>query len=82
MAKTKIKINRMGVRAMLNEPGAVAVCKQYASQVAQRAGSGYGMEVKHGKRRASVRVVAQTEAAKRDCYANNTLVKALGGGEG
>ena len=53
---------------------------QQGLDVAQRAGSGYGADVRAGRNRAQCRVYATTDAADRDNRANNTILKAGDGG--
>ncbi len=42
--RVQVKLNRAGVRALLKSEQMAAVCRQYASRVVQRAGTGYEMQ--------------------------------------
>ena len=80
MSKVNFKLNRAGVRELMQSPEAVSVCRDYAEMVRGRAGDGYEVTTYVGKNRANASVFAETYKARKDNYENNTLLKALGGG--
>lgn len=80
MSKVKFKLNRAGVRELLCSPEAMAVVTEYADAISGRAGEGYEVTSMTGKTRVNASVAAVTVEARKDNYANNTLLKALGGG--
>ena len=75
----KFVLNRSGVRELLQSDEMMAVCRDYAQKVADRAGDGYELDEYVGKNRVNVSIGAVTEEAKQDNYDNNTLLKAIGG---
>ena len=81
MSKVKFKLDRAGVRELMQSPEAVSVCTEYANNILSRCPSGLGYEVSSmvGKTRANASVFAATPEARRDNYQNNTLLKARGG---
>ena len=81
MSKVKFKLDRAGVRELMQSPEAVNVCTEYANAIMSRCPSGLGYEVSSmvGKTRANASVFAATPEARRDNYQNNTLLKARGG---
>lgn len=77
MGKTKIKLNSAGVREMLKSESMQALLSERASEIAARAGAGYGTDVFVGKTRANASVFVNDREAMRDEMNNNTLLKAL-----
>lgn len=77
MGKTKIVLNSAGVRELLKSEEMQALLSQRASEIAARAGAGYGTDVFVGKTRANASVFANDAEAQRDNLKNNTLLKAL-----
>ena len=77
MSKKKFKLNRSGVRALLQSNEMQAVLEQQASAIRNRAGVGYKQDTYVGKNRANAMVWADTYPAKRDNMKNNTLLKAV-----
>lgn len=77
MSKNKFKLNRSGVRALLQSNEMQAVLEQQASAIRNRAGVGYKQDTYVGKNRANAMVWADTHQAKRDNMKNNTLLKAV-----
>lgn len=73
----KFELNRNGVRELLQSSEIQAIIKQHASAKASQAGSGYAYDVKVGKSRAYANIYAETEEAKKDNFANNTLEKVI-----
>lgn len=80
MSKVDFKLNRSGVRSLMQSPEAQAIVESYARQVQSRAGEGYEVSTYVGKTRVNASVRAETFEARQDNYNNNTLLKALGGG--
>lgn len=78
MSKT-FKLNRKGVRELMQSQEMQAVLQEKASQITARCGDGYEHDVMVGKNRANAMVRASTYAAKRDNMDNNTLLKAVRG---
>ena len=81
MSKVKFKLDRAGVRELMQSPEAQNVCTEYANRILSRCPGGLGYEVSSmvGKTRANASVFAATPEARRDNYQNNTLLKARGG---
>ena len=75
----KFVLNRSGVRELLRSQEMMDVIRDYAQQVADRAGDGYGLSEYVGRNRVNVSIGAETKEASQDNYDNNTLLKALGG---
>ena len=75
----KFELNRAGVKELLQSSQMMAICEQYAKQVAGRAGDGYEVTTYTGPSRVNASVHAATKEAMKDTYTNNTLVKALHG---
>lgn len=78
MSKT-FKLNRAGVRELMQSEAMQSVLRDKASQIQNRCGDGYEHDVMVGKNRANAMVRASTYAAKRDNMDNNTLLKAVRG---
>lgn len=83
MAKSKVKfvLNKAGVIQMLKSDEMEAALNTYGEKVAGRAGNGYGHKSIMSGDRVKCFVSAETDKAKRDNMKNNTLLKALGGGQ-
>ena len=77
MGKIKFKLNRQGVRELMKSDAMVDVLNKYATTVKNNAGAGYGSDIKRGKNRANVAIYPITKEANKECYNNNTLLKAL-----
>lgn len=84
--KYKFELNHAGVGQLLNSSEMQAILDGHAGRVLSSAGAGYGVRIvssagrkKRGTRLKAI-IRAETSAAKRDVYENNTLLKALGGG--
>lgn len=76
----KFKLNRQGVRELLQSPEMAQICQEEAEKVAARAGEGYEVDTHVGLNRVNASVSAATRAAYYDNLKNNTLLMALGGG--
>lgn len=81
MSKVRFKLNRAGVRELMQSPEAQSVVLEYANNILSRCPSGLGYEVSTsvGTTRVNASVFAATPEARRDNYNNNTLLKARGG---
>ena len=81
MSKVRFKLNRAGVRELMQSPEAMGVVTEYANGILSRCPSGLGYEVSSmvGATRVNASVFAATPDARRDNYENNTLLKARGG---
>lgn len=77
MSKNTFKLNRSGVRELLQSSAMEAVLEEQASAIRNRAGVGYKQDTYVGKNRANAMVWADTYPAKRDNMKNNTLLKAV-----
>ncbi|HJA90487.1 MAG TPA: hypothetical protein H9948_06820 [Candidatus Jeotgalibaca merdavium] len=77
MSKNKFKLNRSGVRELLQSKDMQAALEVEASAIRNRAGVGYKQDTYVGKNRANAMVWADTYPAKRDNMKNNTLLKAV-----
>lgn len=75
----RFKLNLNGVKELLKGSDMQEILASYGQSVTQRAGSGYSSDVQEGRNRAICRVKADTSEAVADNYANNTLLKSLGG---
>lgn len=78
MADTVFKLNYAGVGQLLKSDEMMDVCREYAEEVQSRAGDGYEISEYVGKTRVNVSVYAATKEALKECYEDNTLLKALG----
>ena len=78
MSKVKFELNRAGVRDLMRSAEAIEVCRSYAEEIRNRAGTGYDVDTYVGINRANASVFAATEEARKDNYENNTLLKARG----
>ena len=75
MSDFVFKLNREGVRELLQSPETQDVLISFADQVSSRAGEGYSVHV--GPNRANVSVVADTDEAVADNLDQNTLEKSI-----
>lgn len=74
----KVKLNREAVKNQLLKSDEMKnICKQFANDISQRAGSGYEVSTYTGSNRVNAQVFASTYRAKRDCIENNALLRAL-----
>ena len=81
MGNVRIRLDRGGIKALLNAPEVEALVKEHAAAVAGRAGDGYEAAPPHrtGQRWAA-NVYPATREAAIDNLENNTLLRAIGGG--
>lgn len=76
----KIELNHDGVRALLRSPEMLAICEGKAREIRARLGDGYGVNSRTGSGRVNAEVKAESYAARRENYRENTILKALRGG--
>lgn len=79
MAKVHFKLNKEGVRQLLQSEEMKGVCQGYASAIQGRCGEGYEVTTFTGKTRVNASVHAATVEARRENAKNNTLLKAVRG---
>lgn len=77
MSKIKFKLNRRGVRDLLNGDRMKETISNQCGSIASRAGTGYASNVHYSDQRIIGTVYAETDEAKRDNLKNNTLLKAV-----
>lgn len=82
MAKTRVKLNNAGFRALRNSAAVVNDLRSRAERVRTAAGNGYVVEGGAGRNRARFVVITAKPSAIRDNAKNNTLIKAMGAGNG
>ena len=80
MSRTKVKLNKSQVREYLKDDSVAELCREYAEEIASRAGAGYAVSVQYGKNRVWATAYPATPEAVSDNLENNTLLKAIGGG--
>ena len=71
------KLNRAGVRQLLQSEEMQKLLQEKASQIQTRCGDGYESDVMVGKNRANAMVRAVTHAARQDNMDNNTILTAV-----
>jgi hypothetical protein len=77
MSKTQFKLNRAGVRSLMQSTEMQSILKDKADAAVNRLGEGYGSDIYVGKNRANAMVYADSFAAKLDNMKNNTILKAV-----
>lgn len=77
MSNTKFKLNRSGVRQLLQSAEMQTILSDKANQALQRLGSGYKSDIYVGKNRANSKVYAESFSAKLENSRNNTILKAV-----
>ena len=75
MSKVEIKLNKAGMREMLQSAGVEAALREKADAIANRCGEGYEANATVGRERALASVRPATAKAWRDNMENNTLLK-------
>ena len=73
----KFRLNRAGVAELMKSPEMVALLKEKAKAIQERAGNGYETSTFTGKNRANISIKTKSRKAIRDNNKNNTLLKAL-----
>lgn len=79
MGNVRIEINDAGVQELLRSPEIQASLNEVASKILERLGEGYGKDEYLGKRRCNVGIYPESDEAIRDCFENNTILKAVRG---
>ena len=77
MSKVKIKLNREGVRQMLQSQEMLAICKEHAYAAQSKLGEGYEVTYRQGKNRVNAEIAAVSGKAVRENQKRNTKLKAL-----
>ena len=78
MSKTKIVLNKKGVRELLRSQEMMNVCASYAKKAVQKLGDGYEVSNHVGKNRVNSSVRTVTSEAVKENMENNTILKAVG----
>ena len=76
MSNVKFKLDKAGVRQLLQSQEMANVCRGHAENIRSRCGEGYEVSTYTGKTRVNASVFAATPDARRDNAQNNTLLKA------
>lgn len=84
MSKVKVEANLAGYSELRNSPEIVEMMQRIADTALTQLGDGYSSEVSHyeGGRlpgKAVVKVYAESRAARRENYKDNTIMKAVFG---
>lgn len=77
MAKSRFKLNKKGVRELMQSDAMLGICSEYANAALSSLGDGYGVNTYHGKTRVNAEVEAVTAKARRENLENNTILKAV-----
>ena len=77
MSKFEFKLNRAGVRALMQSPEMQSVLKDKAGNAVNRLGSGYDSDIFVGKNRANAMVYADSFKARLENSRENTILKAV-----
>jgi len=77
MSKEKFKLNRAGVRELLQSNEMQQLLSSLATNIKSRCGSGYEQDIHVGENRANAMVWAESPQAKRENSENNTILKAV-----
>lgn len=78
MSKIKFELDRAGVGELLKSNEMMQLCAEEAITVKGKVGDGYKVTAYRGKTRVNASVHAETAKAKKECYEENTLLKAVG----
>lgn len=79
MSSIEFKLNRAGVRELLQSEEMRNACKAYADRAAQSLGDGYVVTTHTGRTRVNASVYAESAAAKAENNEHNTILKAVFG---
>lgn len=79
MSKVEVEINSKGARDLMRSEEVMKLCESYANDAMGKLGDGYVVTSYTGPNRLNVSIKAITREAVRDQYANNTILKAIGG---
>ena len=77
MSKVKVKLNKAGVRALMQSNEMQVILKNIADNALNSLGEGYKSDLRVGKNRANAMVYADTYKAKKDNLENNSILKAV-----
>lgn len=77
MSKTQFKLNRAGVRALMQSAEMQSVLKDKANNAVSRLGPGYDSDIYIGENRANAMVYADSFKARRENAKHNTILKAV-----
>jgi len=77
MSKVKFELNRNGVAQLMKSNNMQSILKSEATEIKNRAGSGYEQDIHVGKNRANAMVWASTKSARQDNSTHNTLLKSV-----
>ncbi len=80
-AKVKIELDHQGISDLLHSDEVMELCSDTASDAMSSLGSGYDVEQYVGEGRVNVKISAKTWKARHDAYENNSILKALMGGQ-
>ena len=77
--KMKVKLNKRGVRSILQSQEMMQICKDHAYSAKSKLGDGYEVTYRKGKTRVNASIAAMSDRAKKENAKGNTILKALGG---
>ncbi len=77
MSRVKVKLNRAGVKELLQSSAMQQICREHAERIKARCGDGYEMDSRVGRNRVNAMVWAESPEAIRNNLKNNTIFKAL-----
>lgn len=77
MSDIKFELNRKGVAELMKSSAMQKILQSHATDIKNRAGTGYEQDIHVGKNRANAMVWADTQDAKNDNLDNNTLLKSV-----
>lgn len=77
MNKFRFKLNRKGVRELMQSDEMMAVLKEHGNATLAGLGEGYALSDYVGKTRANISIKAESFKAGRENAKNNTILKAL-----
>lgn len=77
MSKFEFKLNRAGVRELLQSDGVMAMLSSEANSRAASLGDGYSVNTYVGRNRCNAEICADTPEAQRDNLENNTLLRTI-----
>lgn len=76
MSNVKFKLDKAGVRELMQSKEMESICRGHADAIRSRCGDGYEVTTYTGKTRVNASVITATAEAMRDNMENNTLLKA------
>lgn len=78
MSRIEFRLDKKGVGELLKSDEMMQMCVEEAVKIRGKVGEGYEVTAYRGKNRVNASVHAQSDRAKKECYENNTLLKAVG----